>query len=61
MFLLDVTFNNGTLFASRRNGDRLYRDQTTIARIVPRNLKRLPNSITTATFLVAANDGTTRT
>ncbi|MGX9424005.1 MULTISPECIES: hypothetical protein [Bradyrhizobium] len=61
MFILDVTFNNKTLFASRRNFDRLYRDQTAIARTVLRNPKRLPGSITTtATFLVASNGGITR-
>ncbi|TAI67197.1 hypothetical protein [Bradyrhizobium sp. Leo170] len=61
MFLLDVTFNNKTPFASRRNFDRLYRDQTAIARTVLRNPKRLPSSITTATFLIASNGGITRT
>jgi hypothetical protein len=61
MFILDVTFNNKTLFASRRNGDRLYRDQIATARAVPRNPKGLPNSITTAAFLIASNGGTTRT
>ncbi|MBO4224000.1 hypothetical protein [Bradyrhizobium neotropicale] len=60
MFILDVTFNNKTLFASRRNFDRLYRDQIATARTVLRNPKRLPGSITTATFLVASNGGITR-
>jgi hypothetical protein len=61
MFILDVTFNNKTLFASRRNGGRLYRDQTALAPTVLRNPKRLPNSITTAAFLIALSGGTTRT
>jgi hypothetical protein len=60
MFILDVTFNK-TLFASRRSGDRLYRDQNATARTVLGNSNRLPNSITTAAFLIAANGGTTRT
>ncbi|MCA6106268.1 hypothetical protein [Bradyrhizobium cenepequi] len=61
MFILDVTFNNKTLFASRRNDGRMYRDRTATAKTVLRNSKRLPSSITTAAFLIAANGGTTRT
>ncbi|WP_027581593.1 hypothetical protein [Bradyrhizobium sp. Ai1a-2] len=61
MFILDVTFNNKTLFASRRKDNRLYRGQNATARTVLRTPKRLPSSISTATVLIAANGGTTRT
>lgn len=60
MFIPDVIFNK-TLFASRRDGDRVYRDQIATAKTVLRNPERLPNSITTAAFLIAKNGGTTRT
>ena len=58
MFIL-VIFNNKTLLASNR--DRLYRDQIALASTVLRNHERLPNSITTAAFLIATNGSITRT
>jgi hypothetical protein len=60
MFILDVTFNNKTLFASRRDDDRLYRDRLETSKTVPGKPERLLNGITTAALLIAMSGSTTR-
>jgi hypothetical protein len=61
MFILDVTFDDKTLFGSRCDGDRLYQDTNTAPQTMPGTPERLSNSITAAALPVAINGGITRT